>query len=311
MPIKIPNNLPAKMELECENIFVMTETRAITQDIRPLKIAILNLMPEKSTTETQLLRLLGNTPLQVDIELIRLESHKSKNTPESHLLAFYKPFSEIEKNKFDGLIITGAPIEHMAFEEVNYWHELCKIMDWSQTNVTSTLHICWGAQAGLYFHYCIGKIMLQEKVFGVFAHQTLCERNMLMRGFDGIFNAPHSRWTEINETALKSHPELDILARSPEVGSHIIAAQNNRQIFVLGHMEYNANTLAIEYKRDLEKGLNPAVPCNYFPNDCPSHSPTTTWRAHANLLFSNWLNYCVYQATPYDLSELPVRHVYH
>lgn len=301
MPIKIPNKLPAKTELENENIFVMTETRAITQDIRPLKIAILNLMPEKLTTEVQLLRLLGNTPLQVDIKLIRPDSHVSKNTPESHLLAFYNPFSEVEQQKFDGLIITGAPIEQMAFNEVNYWPELCKIMDWSQTNVTSTLHICWGAQAGLYHHYGIGKVVLPDKVFGVFPHQTTGECNKLVQGFDNIFYAPHSRWAKIDEAALKTHPELYILASSPQVGSHIISSCNNKQIFVLGHMEYNADTLAVEYKRDLEKGLNPAVPYNYFQNDCPTNSPITTWRAHANLLFSNWLNYCVYQATPYNL----------
>ena len=301
MPIKIPNTLPAKAELEKENIFVMTETRAITQDIRPLKIAILNLMPEKLTTETQLLRLLGNTPLQVDIRLIRPDSHMSRNTPESHLLEFYKPFSEVESRKFDGLIITGAPVEQIPFEEVRYWRELQAIMDWSVSNVTSAMHICWGAQAGLYHHYGIGKNVLPNKVFGVFPHTTKQECNKLIQGFDTVFYAPHSRWTGIDENALGTRPELDVLASSEMVGSHIISTGDNRQIFITGHMEYNADTLAQEYRRDFEKGLNPEIPYNYFPNNCPDESPVTTWRAHANLLFSNWLNYCVYQTTPYDL----------
>ncbi|MDR2183254.1 MAG: homoserine O-succinyltransferase [Clostridiales bacterium] len=302
MPINIPNNLPAKAELERENIFVMTEARAISQDIRPLNIAILNLMPEKIATETQLLRLLGNTPLQVDIELIKVGSHTPKTTPQSHLLAFYKPFSEIEHRRFDGLVITGAPIEHMKFENVNYWHEICKIMGWSRINVTSTLHICWGAQAGLYYHYGIDKIPLDKKVFGVFSHRTLGEHNMLLRGFDGVFYAPHSRWSKIDESALKTRSELEVLASSPEVGPHIIATKDGKQIFITGHMEYSANTLKAEYLRDLDKGLNPALPHNYFPGDCPANSPITTWCAHANLLFSNWLNYCVYQATPYNFT---------
>ncbi|MCL2286798.1 MAG: homoserine O-succinyltransferase [Firmicutes bacterium] len=301
MPIKIPNTLPAKAELESENIFVMTETRAVTQDIRPLKIAILNLMPEKLATETQLLRLLGNTPLQVDIVFVRPGSHMSKNTPQSHLLAFYKPFLEVEIQKFDGLIITGAPIEQMPFEEVSYWSELRSIMDWSRANVTSTLHICWGAQAGLYYHYGIGKTVLPGKVFGVFPHNTAGECNKLVQGFDSIFHAPHSRWAAVDETALEAHPELEILASSPMVGPHIVSTRDHKQIFLLGHMEYNPDTLLQEYNRDLEKGLNPNVPYNYFPNDCPTCSPVTTWRAHANLLFSNWLNYCVYQTTPYNL----------
>ena len=301
MPIKIPNNLPAKAQLESENIFVMTETRAVAQDIRSLKIAILNLMPEKIITEAQLLRLLGNTPLQVDIELLRSDSHTSKTTPQSHLLAFYKSFSEIKDQKFDGLIITGAPVEHLEFEEVNYWNELCEIMDWSLKNVTSTLHICWGAQAGLYYHYGIGKTPLPEKVFGVFSCQTSDERSALTRGFDGAFYAPQSRWTKVDEAALKVHSQLDILASSPEIGTHIAATHDCKQIFVFGHMEYDANTLATEYMRDMEKGLNPNIPRNYFPGDCPAEIPVTTWRAHANLFFSNWLNYCVYQITPYNL----------
>ena len=303
MPIKIPNGLPAKTQLESENIFVMTETRAMTQDIRPLKIAILNLMPEKIVTETQLLRLLGNTPLQVDIELLMPASHTSKTTPQSHLLSFYKSFAEIRGRKFDGFIITGAPVEHLEFEEVGYWQELCEIMDWTLDNATSTLHICWGAQAGLRHHYGIGKIPLSAKAFGVFPHQTLNEHSVLMRGFDSIFYAPHSRWSAIDEAALRANPQLDILAASPDVGTHIVAAQNYKQIFVLGHMEYDVNTLATEYSRDAKKGLSPAMPYNYFPGNSPLASPVATWRAHANLFFSNWLNYCVYQTTPYDFTE--------
>ena len=301
MPIKIPNKLPAKAQLESENIFVMTETRAMTQDIRPLKIAILNLMPEKIITETQLLRLLGNTPLQVDIDLLRLDSHVSKTTSQSHLKTFYKPFSNVKGQKYDGLIITGAPIEHLEFEEVDYWKELCEIMSWSADNVTSTLHICWGAQAGLYHHYGIGKIQLTQKICGVFPCQTTDKHSALMRGFDRTFFAPQSRWTKVDEAALQAHPKLDILASSAEVGTHIAATQDCKQIFVFGHMEYDANTLAAEYRRDLEKGLNPDLPYNYFPNGCPESIPVTTWRAHANLFYANWLNYCVYQITPYNL----------
>ena len=301
MPIKIPNNLPAKSQLESENIFVMTETRATTQDIRPLKIAILNLMPEKIVTETQLLRLLGNTPLQVDIDLLRLDSHVSKTTPQSHLQTFYKTFSEIKNQKFDGLIITGAPIEHLEFEEVDYWRELCEIMSWSADNVTSTLHICWGAQAGLYYHYGIGKIQLSKKICGIFPCRTTDERNALTRGFDRMFFAPQSRWTRVDEIVLKAHPRVNILAFSEEIGTHIAVTRNFKQIFVFGHMEYDAGTLANEYRRDMEKGLNPDLPYNYFLDDCPESIPLTTWRAHANLFFSNWLNYCVYQITPYNL----------
>ena len=303
MPIKIPNDLPARTQLESENIFVMPETRAMTQDIRPLKVAILNLMPEKIVTETQLLRLLGNTPLQVDIELLKLTSHTSKTTPQKHLLSFYKPYAEIRDRKFDGFIITGAPVEHLEFEKVGYWRELCEIMDWTLGNTTSTLHICWGAQAGLLHHYGIGKIPLPKKAFGVFPHQTLNERSVLMRGFDSIFYAPHSRWSAIDEAALKAHGQLDILAASPDVGTHIVAAQNYKQIFVLGHMEYDVNTLATEYSRDVKKGLGPGIPYNYFPGNNPLAAPVSTWRAHANLFFSNWLNYCVYQTTPYDFAE--------
>ena len=299
MPINIPSMLPAKAQLESENIFVMTNERAVRQDIRPLKIAILNLMPEKIITEAQLLRLLGNTPLQVDIELVRPDSHMSKNTPKSHLLAFYKPFSEVRENKYDGFIITGAPIEHLDYSAVSYWHELSEIMDYTRTNVTSTLHICWGAQAGLFHHYSINKIPLEKKVFGVFLYKTMDEHSVLMRGFDGIFSAPQSRWTNIDEESLISLQDIIVLAKSDEVGIHIAASKNYSQIFVFGHMEYDANTLANEYKRDMEKGLNPEIPRNYFPHDDPTKDPVINWRAHANLFFFNWLNYCVYQVTPF------------
>ena len=299
MPIKIPNELPATARLEEENIFVMTQTRAITQDIRPLKIAILNLMPTKITTETQLLRLLGNIPLQVDIELIGLDTHTPKNTPQEHLLAFYKPFSDVKDEKFDGLIITGAPVELLDFEEVDYWDELCTIMDWSVTNVTSTLHICWGAQAGIYHHYGIGKTKLADKVSGVYPHIVKNSRSTLLRGFDNSFFAPHSRWTEICACDLEKCDSLEVLAVSPMVGAHIVISESGKQIFVFGHMEYDESTLAEEYFRDLAKGENPAIPYNYFLDNNPQNAPIITWRAHANLLFSNWLNYHVYQITPY------------
>ena len=304
MPIKIANELPAKAHLEEENIFVMTETRAITQDIRPLKIAVLNLMPTKIKTETQILRLLGNSPLQVDIELVRLDTHVSKNTPQEHLLAFYRPFSEVKSEKYDGLIITGAPVELLDFNEVDYWGELCQIMDWSLVNVTSTLHICWGAQAGIYHHYGINKLPLGRKIFGVFPHIVLNSRKILLRGFDSTFLAPHSRWTAIDESALAKCAELEELARSEMVGTHIVTSKKGKHIFVFGHMEYDAATLADEYFRDVAKGENPGLPYNYFPSDDPAKMPAITWRAHANLLFSNWLNYHVYQTTPYDISQI-------
>jgi len=301
MPIKIPNMLPATAHLESENIFVMTETRAITQDIRPLKIMILNLMPTKIVTETQLLRLLGNTPLQVDIQLVKLDSHSPKNTSPEHLLAFYEAFSAVRDKKFDGLIITGAPVEHLPFEEVSYWPELCEIMEWSKTNVTSTLHICWGAQAGLYYHYGVGKLPLDKKYSGVYPHSVLNCRKMLLRGFDNFFLAPHSRWSTVCEESLASCGELEVLVKSEAVGSHIIASEKGKHIFVVGHMEYDADTLAGEYFRDVAKDEATQIPCNYFPGDNPENKPPLTWRAHANLLFSNWLNYHVYQTTPYDL----------
>ena len=307
MPIKIPNELPAKKCLEAENIFVMTETRAMTQDIRPLKIAILNLMPVKITTETQLLRLLGNVPLQVDIELMGLSSHVSKTTPQEHLLAFYKPFSVFKSQKFDGLIITGAPVELLDFEEVDYWEELREIMDWSVTNVTSTMHICWGAQAAMYHHYGISKKPLPKKATGVFPHIVLNKHETLLRGFDDTFFAPHSRWTAIDEDALKKRPELKILVSSPMVGTNIVTYGGDKagnQVFMFGHMEYDADTIAAEYFRDVSKCENPDIPYNYFPNDDPKNTPLNVWRSHGNLLFSNWLNYHVYQTTKYNLSQI-------
>jgi len=304
MPIKIENKLPAKKILEGENIFVMTEKRAMTQDIRPLKIAILNLMPTKITTETQLLRLLGNTPLQVDVELIKTDSYQSKNTSEDHLLNFYKTFEEVKHKKYDGMIITGAPVEKMEFEEVDYWEELSKIMEWTKTNVTSTFHICWGAQAGLYYHYGIKKYDLEHKLFGIFEHRVIRKTKMLMRGFDDVFYVPHSRHTEILEEDIKKVPELEILSVSQKAGVHIVVSKGGKQIFVTGHSEYDDVTLSQEYYRDIDKGMDIAVPENYFPDNDPKKSPMVKWRAHANLLFSNWLNYHVYQATPYDINEI-------
>ncbi len=304
MPIKIPNNLPAVKTLHDENIFVMTENRAITQDIRPLKILILNLMPKKIETETQLSRLLGNTPLQVDIELIHSKSHKSKNTPEEHLLAFYKTFDDVKQNNYDGMIITGAPVENMPFEQVDYWDELATIMEWSKTHVYSTLHICWGAQAGLYYHYGIKKYDLDEKLFGVFEHTICNKKSILFRGFDDVFKVPHSRHTTILEQDVKKVKELRILSTSKEAGVYAVATDGGRQIFITGHPEYDANTLANEYFRDLGENKPIKVPKNYYPNDDTSKSPIVSWRSHANLLYSNWLNYYVYQSTPFDISTI-------
>ncbi|MCL2437149.1 MAG: homoserine O-succinyltransferase [Clostridiales bacterium] len=301
MPIKIPNELPARSQLEAENIFVMTELRATTQDIRPLKIAILNLMPTKMTTETQLLRLLSNTPLQIDVELIRLDTHASKNTSKEHLLTFYQSFSDVKDQRFDGLIITGAPVEHLDFEEVDYWDELCEIMDWSKTNVTSTLHICWGAQAAMYHHHGIGKVSLAQKISGVFAHEVVSNHTMLLWGFDSTFFAPHSRWASVDEAALRECAALDVLATSSEVGTHIAQSKQGRNLFVFGHMEYDADTLADEYHRDRAKDPDTQMPEHYFPDDNLRNPPAVTWRAHANLLFSNWINF-VYQETPYDIA---------
>ena len=304
MPIRIPNDLPAVKTLNDENIFVMTETRAITQDIRPLKILLLNLMPKKIETETQLSRLLGNSPLQVELELIHTKSHKSKNTSAEHLLAFYKTFDDIKHKTFDGLIITGAPVENMPFEEVNYWDELCEIMEWSKTHVQSTFHICWGAQAGLYYHFGIEKKPLDKKMFGVFKHKADYKKSILLRGFDDEFMVPHSRHTTVDVEDIKKVPEIKILASSEEAGVYAMATAEGRQIFITGHSEYDANTLANEYFRDLGEGKPIEIPKNYFPDDNPENEPVVTWRSHANLLYSNWLNYFVYQTTPYDIEQI-------
>ena len=304
MPIKLQSELPAVKILEDENIFVMTETRAITQDIRPLKILILNLMPTKIDTETQLSRLLGNTPLQVEIELINTESHKSKNTSEEHLLAFYKQFSDIKENYYDGMIITGAPVEKLEFEEVDYWEELCEIMEWSKTHVQSTLHICWGAQAGLYYHFGVKKHMLPEKLSGVYAHKVDYKKSILFRGFDDEFYVPHSRYTTVLREEIERVPGLTVLASSDKAGVYTVKSKNGRQIFVTGHSEYDADTLNKEYTRDKAAGINPRIPENYFPNDDDTQPPLIRWRGHATLLFTNWLNYFVYQATPYDIMKI-------
>ncbi len=304
MPIKIPNLLPATETLQNENIFVMTETRAIGQDIRPLSIAVLNLMPTKVTTETQLARLLGNTPLQVELTLLHTKTHKSKNTSSDHLLAFYKTFDDVKGQKFDGLVITGAPVEKMEFEEVEYWDELCEIMEWSKTNVTSTFHICWGAQAGLYYHYGIGKYPLDKKLFGVFPHIKDYPRSILLRGFDDTFMVPHSRHTTVKREDIEACSELRIVASSPEAGVYAVTTARGRQIFITGHSEYDPETLKTEYLRDKNAGLPIEVPKNYFPNDDDTRPPTVTWRSHANLLYTNWLNYFVYQTTPYDLNKI-------
>ena len=304
MPIKIPNDLPAVKTLSDENIFVMTETRAITQDIRPLKILLLNLMPKKIETETQFSRLLGNTPLQVELELIHTKSHKSKNVTEEHLLSFYKIFDDVKDNYYDGFVITGAPVEHMPFEEVEYWDELVEIMEWSKTHVHSTLHICWGAQAGLYYHYGINKHTLEEKVFGVFPHKVDYKNSLLFRGFDDNFMAPHSRHTTVLREDIEAAPGLKILASSDEAGVYAISNKKGRQIFITGHSEYDPDTLKNEYMRDLGQGKPIKIPKNYFPGDNAKKAPKVTWRAHANLLFSNWLNYFVYQTTPYDVNAV-------
>ena len=304
MPIKIPNDLPATAVLEKENIFVITETRAITQDIRPLKIAILNLMPTKVETETQFVRLLGNTPLQVELELLHTKTHKSKNTSQEHLLTFYKTFEEVKDKKFDGLVITGAPVELMDFKEVEYWEELKEIMEWSKTNVTSTLHICWGAQAGLYYHYGIPKYTLDKKLFGVYKHKLDRKTAILFRGFDDEFYVPHSRHTDVKREDVEAVSDLKILASSDEAGLYVAATDLGRQIYVMGHSEYDADTLKKEYFRDTEAGKKIDLPVNYFENDDPSLPPRVTWRSCANLFYSNWLNYFVYQTTPYDLNKI-------
>ncbi|HCW52516.1 MAG TPA: homoserine O-succinyltransferase [Clostridium sp.] len=304
MPIKIPVELPAYKVLSNDNIFVMNNERADTQDIRPLKIAILNLMPKKIVTENQLLRYLSNTPLQVEIKLIQTKSYTSHNTPLEHLEKFYSYFDEIKDEKFDGLIITGAPVEKMKFEDVAYWDELTKIMDWSNKNVFSTLHICWGAQAGLYYNHNVPKYLLKEKMFGVFSHWVYDEKCDITRGLSDIFYAPHSRHTEVRREDIEKVPDLDILSESDEAGVFIVATKDRRKVYITGHLEYDRNTLRDEYVRDLEKGDEIAIPKNYFKNDNPDERPVQSWRGSANIVFGNWLNYCVYQNTPYDLNNL-------
>ena len=304
MPIKIPNGLPAREVLESENIFVMSETRAQTQEIRPLRIALLNLMPTKIVTETQLSRLLGNTPLQVELELVQVSTHKAKNTSQEHMLAFYKTFDEISDQYYDGMIITGAPVENMPFEQVEYWEELCRIMEWTKTHVHSTFHICWGAQAGLYYHFGINKVQLDQKMFGVFPHRVVYKNPILLRGFDDEFWVPHSRHTTIRREDVAAIPEIKILAESEEAGLYAMATQGGRQVFITGHSEYDWDTLNREYVRDKNAGLPIEVPKNYFPNDDDTQMPLVRWRGHANLLYSNWLNYFVYQSTPYDVMAI-------
>lgn len=305
MPIRVQNDLPVKEILERENIFVMDEHRATHQDIRPIKIGLLNLMPLKEDTELQILRSLSNTPLQVDVIFVNVSSHESKNTPTSHLNKFYLPFKEIKEQKFDGFIITGAPVEQMPFEDVDYWDELKEIMEWTTTHVTSTLHLCWGAQAGLYYHYGIDKVPLDEKIFGVFRHRVMNRKIPLVRGFDDVFFAPHSRHTDVPVEQIRADDRLMLLAESEEAGAFLVMAKDGRQIFVMGHPEYDRITLDGEYKRDLGKGLPIAMPVNYYPADNPENRPLLTWRAHANNLYTNWLNYYVYQMTPYDLYGTP------
>lgn len=304
MPIRIPDTLPAKQILEGENVFVMDESRALKQDIRPLKILILNLMPIKITTETQLLRVLSNTPLQVDVEFLMTQTHVSKNTSHEHLSTFYKSFEEVRTQKYDGMIITGAPVEQIKFEDVDYWPELTEIMEWSKHNVTNTFHICWGAQAGLYYHYGIDKYPTRGKMFGIFRHKVIDRKEPLMRGFDDIFYAPHSRHTTILREDIAKCDKLRLLADSEDAGVYIVISADRRQIFVTGHSEYDRNTLKDEFVRDKNKGLDIEQPANYFPNGNINAIPQVVWRAHANLLYSNWLNYYVYQATPYSLEEI-------
>jgi len=303
MPIRIPDSLPATQILESENIFVMTEFRAMHQDIRPLRVLLLNLMPTKIATETQILRKLSNTPLQIEIELLHMATHESRNVSEQHLETFYRTFDQVRNERFDGMIITGAPVELLDFEQVDYWDELKQVMEWSKTNVHSVLHICWGAQAGIYYHYGINKHELDHKVSGVFRHWVVKPSSPWVRGFDDLFMAPHSRYTEVLATDIQNHPLLEIIAASPEAGVYLAKSDDSRHFFVFGHPEYDPDTLKREYIRDVGKGIDPDVPANYFPDDDPTREPLSTWRAHAQLLYTNWLNYYVYQTTPYDLSQ--------
>jgi len=305
LPVNIPHALPARRTLESENVFVMTETRAVHQDIRPLRIAIVNLMPTKIATETQLLRLLSNTPLQVEITLVRMDSHESRNTAPEHLASFYTTFDQLRGRKLDGLVMTGAPVEQLPFEEVDYWAELREMMDWAAEHVFSTLHVCWGAQAGLYHHFGIGKHPLPRKMFGVFRHRVLEPHSEILRGFDEIFPAPHSRHTEVRAEDVHRAPGVRVLAESDEAGVYLAASDDGRQVFVTGHPEYDRDTLKLEYERDVARGLPIEVPRNYFPDDDPRREPMMTWRSHAFLLYANWLNYCVYQRTPFDLDAIP------
>lgn len=302
MPLIIPNSLPAASALQSENIFIMHRGRAVTQDIRPLKILIVNLMPTKIATETQLARVLANSPLQVELTLVCMGSHESKNTSQAHMVSFYKTLDEIQNQRFDGMIMTGAPVETLPFEEVDYWKELCSIFEFSKTNVYSSIHICWGAQAALYYHYGIPKYEVPEKIFGIFEHRMVRPHNPLMRGLDEIFYSPHSRHTNIKKEDVLAHPEIRILAESDEVGPHIMSTDNGRQIFIMGHQEYDRDTLDGEYRRDLEKGLKIAVPKSYYKDDDPQKEILYRWRSHTSLLYSNWLNYYVYQETPYDVN---------
>ena len=303
MPIKIQSDLPAKAELEEENIFVMDENRAISQNIRPLEIIVLNLMPIKQDTELQLLRGLSNTPLQIDVTFLQMSSHVSKNTSASHIKKFYQTFEEIKNNNYDGMIITGAPVEKLEFEEVNYWDELITVMEWSKKHVTSTIHICWGAQAGLYYHYGIKKELLPKKLSGVYKHRVMNRKEPLVRGFDDVFMAPHSRYTQASRQQILDNPRLKVLADSDEAGIYIVLGDGGKEIFVMGHPEYDRSTLDQEYKRDIDKGIEPDLPVNYYPDDYCNRKPLLSWRSHANNLYTNWLNYYVYQITPYDLNE--------
>lgn len=303
MPIKIQSDLPAKAELEEENIFVMDENRAISQNIRPLEIIVLNLMPIKQDTELQLLRGLSNTPLQIDVTFLQMSSHVSKNTSASHIKKFYQTFEEIKSNNYDGMIITGAPVEKLEFEEVNYWDELITVMEWSKKHVTSTIHICWGAQAGLYYHYGIKKELLPKKLSGVYKHRVMNRKEPLVRGFDDVFMAPHSRYTQASRQQILDNPRLKVLADSDEAGIYIVLGDGGKEIFVMGHPEYDRLTLDQEYKRDIDKGIEPELPVNYYPDDDCNRKPLLSWRSHANNLYTNWLNYYVYQITPYDLNE--------
>ena len=303
MPIKIQSDLPAKAELEEENIFVMDENRAISQNIRPLEIIVLNLMPIKQDTELQLLRGLSNTPLQIDVTFLQMSSHVSKNTSASHIKKFYQTFEEIKSNNYDGMIITGAPVEKLDFEEVNYWDELTTVMEWSKKHVTSTIHICWGAQAGLYYHYGIKKELLSKKLSGVYKHRVMNRKEPLVRGFDDVFMAPHSRYTQASRQQILNNPRLKVLADSDEAGIYIVLGDGGKEIFVMGHPEYDRLTLDQEYKRDIDKGIEPDLPVNYYPDDDCNRRPLLSWRSHANNLYTNWLNYYVYQITPYDLNE--------